>query len=143
MTILRARLGPAVLLVWLALWLCTSVAFAAANLSGSLTDPQGHAVSGASISLLRRADSSRRAALTNAEGQFSFEGIESGEYRLTAESSGFPILTKTLSVADGANSANFQFSAVASGQGTSSPFADPSKLPLFAAGRAGGMRDGT
>jgi hypothetical protein len=128
MTIPRAKPGSCLLVFWLG----SSVAFAAANLAGSLTDPQGHAVSGATISLLRRADSSRRAAVTNAEGQFAFEGIESGEYRLTAESSGFPILTKTLSVADGPNSANLQFSAVASQNQSVTVSADVSDAWVFA-----------
>jgi carboxypeptidase family protein len=114
------------------LWLCGSAALAAANLSGSLMDPQGRAVSGASISLLRRADSSRRAAKTNTEGQFSFGGLDTGEYRLTAESNGFPILTKTVSVGDGENSASLQFSAIASQNQSVTVSADVSDAGVFA-----------
>jgi hypothetical protein len=64
----------------------------ATSLSGILTDPQGHVVPGANISLLRRSDSTRRQTTTNQEGAYEFSSLPSGEYRLSAETSGFAIL---------------------------------------------------
>ncbi|PYT21039.1 MAG: hypothetical protein DMG57_40060 [Acidobacteria bacterium] len=99
------------------LWLCSIVpdALAASGLSGSLTDPQGRAVSGARIRLRRRADSSRRETRTDDQGRFSFGVIDSGEYRLSAEYVGFPVITRTFLVAAvGLETEDLQFSEVAS-----------------------------
>jgi hypothetical protein len=88
---------------------------AASGLSGSLTDPQGLAVSGATVRLLRRADSSRREVKTDDQGHFTFGGIDPGEYRLTAEFSGFPTIDRMIVVpVNGAKVENIQLSQVAS-----------------------------
>jgi hypothetical protein len=57
------------------------------KVSGTLKDPQGQAVAGASIALAGRA--ARRVAKTDASGQYSFEAVLAGEYNLTAEFPGF------------------------------------------------------
>jgi len=113
------------------LWLLGAGACTAASLSGTVTDPQGRAVAGASITLLRRADSSRRQAVTDTDGGFAFATIDPGEYRVTAESTGFPIVTQTLAVADGENTANLQFRAVASQNESVTVSADVSDAGLF------------
>ena len=88
---------------------------AVTGLSGSLSDPQRLAVSGATVRLLRRADSSRREVKTDDQGRFTFGGIDPGEYRLTAEFSGFPPIDRMIVVpANGAKVENIQFSQVAS-----------------------------
>ena len=76
------------------------------TLSGSISDPQGQAVSGANISLLRRADSTRRETKAGDGGGFSFGAVDAGEYRMTAEAPGFRILTRTVVIRaeDGAKS---------------------------------------
>ena len=120
---------PALLAI---LCVCAGSALAAPALSGSLTDPQGRAVSGATIRLLRRADASRRETKTDDQGQFSFASIDSGEYRLTAESAGFPILTRTVDVSqDGMRTENLQFSAVASNNESVTVSAEVSDVGLF------------
>jgi hypothetical protein len=92
------RLPVATLLViWLVV-LQSTLACAASVLSGSLSDPQGRIVVGATVRLLRRADSSRRETQTSEQGQFSFGALDPGEYRLTAESPGFSAITRTLVV---------------------------------------------
>src|SRR5271165_4001118 len=67
-----------------------------ATLAGTVTDPQGRAVPGVIVSIQRHADSSRQDTKTGEQGQFDFSAIEPGEYRLTVESAGFPIVTRTL-----------------------------------------------
>src|SRR5207245_1203155 len=109
---LRVQYAPLLLL-----WLCSMVpdALAASGLSGSLTDPQGRPVPGATIRLLRRADASRRETRTDDQGRFSFGAIDPGEYRLTAEYVGFPVIGRTFLVAAvGQQTENLQFSEVAS-----------------------------
>src|SRR5882762_11376653 len=116
---LKTKIFPRVLYApLLLLWLCSIVPDALATssgLSGSLTDPQDRAVSGATIRLLRRADASRRETRTDDQGRFSFGAIDPGEYRLTAEYVGFPVIGRTFLVdAVGPQTESLQFSEVAS-----------------------------
>ena len=63
---------------------------------------------------MRRADSSRREVKTDDLGSFHFHDIDAGEYKLTAEFSGFPTIYKMVVVRDeGAKVENLQFSQVA------------------------------
>src|SRR5713226_9667077 len=70
----------------------------ATGLSGSLTDPQGQVIPDATIRIWRRADSTRWETKTDAQGQFSFNRLDGGEYRLTADSPGFAVLSRTIAV---------------------------------------------
>ncbi len=107
-------------------------AFAATVFVGDLTDPQGRAVSKASISLLRRADSGRHQTKTDEQGRYSFEALENGEYRLTAEAPGFPIITRNIVITgNGTQTENLQFSQIASQNESVTVFADVSDVGLF------------
>ena len=109
-----------------------SCASAATLFSGAITDPQGKAVPGATIRLLRRADSSRIESRTDNEGMFSFPSLDGGEYRLTAEAPGFPVITKTISVpSNDSFSENLQFSQVASQNQSVTVSASVSDVGLF------------
>jgi hypothetical protein len=110
----------------------TPLALAASGLSGIVTDPQGSVVIGATISIQRRADSSRREVRSDFQGHFSFE-IDAGEYRLTAEFQGFAGITRTVVVSENAaETANIQFSDIASQTESVSVSADVSDAGLFA-----------
>ncbi|GAC1673911.1 MAG: hypothetical protein PVS2B2_07620 [Candidatus Acidiferrum sp.] len=113
--------------------LCGRGALAAADLSGRLTDPQGLAVSGASVHLVRYADSSRRGTKTDAQGHFSFQGIDAGVYKVTAEYAGFPVLTRTIVVAlNQTRVENLQFSKVETQSESVSVSADVTDAGLYA-----------
>ena len=115
--VIRFLVAQRICSVGLLLWVCSLAvqAGAATDLTGSLTDPQGQLVSDATIRLLRRADSTSRETNIDAHGQFSFTNLDSGEYRLTAESPGFAVLTQTIAVqAEGQQTENLQFSGLAS-----------------------------
>jgi len=115
--VIRFLVAQRICSVGLLLWVCSLAvqAGAATDLTGSLTDPQGQLVSDATIRLLRRADSTSRETKIDAQGQFSFTNLDSGEYRLTAESPGFAVLTQTIAVqAEGQQTENLQFSGLAS-----------------------------
>jgi hypothetical protein len=117
----------------LLLLLCAAAAASpTASLSGLLTDPQGHTVSNASITLLRRADSTRRQGLSGADGRFAFVDLEPGEYRLSAESAGFPILTKSVLILDQANTFDLQFATLATQNQSVIVTADASDSNVFA-----------
>src|SRR5215475_1402976 len=120
----------AFMLCWFSL--CAPAALAAASLSGNVTDPQGSVVSGASVRLLRRADSSNLTTQTDSEGQFSFSNVDSGDYRLTAEYPGFRLITRTIVFSGGPQTENIQFSDIASQGESVTVSADVSDLGLFA-----------
>ncbi len=83
-----------------------------ANFSGTITDPSGRAVSGATVSLLQRANANRQEARTDAKGVFTFGLLEPGEYRVIAEAAGFPILTRNVAITAAAtHTEDFQFTA--------------------------------
>ncbi len=62
---------------------------ATATLSGTVIDPQGAVISGASVKITDRAKAFERTATTNGEGYFSFSQLAPSNYRLTVEQSGF------------------------------------------------------
>jgi hypothetical protein len=111
--------------------LCDASAATAAALSGNLTDPQGNLVAGATVSLLRRADSSRNETQTNSQGRFSFVTVPPGEYRLTAEFPGFDPITRMIVLCDGDQVGNVQFSGIASQSESVTVSADVSDVGLF------------
>jgi hypothetical protein len=109
------------------------LALAASGLSGNVTDPQGSVVVGATISIQRRADSSRREAQTDNQGHFLFAVIDGGEYRLTAECAGFAGITRTVVVSENAvQIADIQFAGIALQTESVSVSADISDAGLFA-----------
>jgi Carboxypeptidase regulatory-like domain len=120
-----------VFMLW-PLALCAPAAAAAASLSGNVTDPQGSVVAGATVRLLRRADSSRRETQTDDQGQFSFSKVDAGEYRLTAEYPGFSPITRTIVLSDGSRGENIQLSSIASHSESVTVSADVSDIGLFA-----------
>ena len=85
----------------LALWCLAVVSgFAATSLSGRVLDPGGGVVPGATIRLIRLADSSQVQTRADSEGQFSFGNLDAGDYSLMAEFPGFTPATRTLALAD-------------------------------------------
>jgi len=105
----------------------------ASTLTGTLIDPQTRAVPGVTIHLVRRADSSRRETKTDDEGRFSFEALDGGEYRLSAEAPGFPAITRTVVVSgDAEQTENLQFSKLASQNESVTVSADVSDSGLYA-----------
>ena len=107
-------------------------AYGASGFAGNLTDPQGRAVANATISLLRRADSGRHTAKTDGQGHYIFEGLDVGEYRLTAEAEGFPVITRNIAITGSdSQTENLQFSQTASQNQSVTVTADVSDLGLF------------
>jgi len=105
----------------------------AATLSGTVTDPSGHTVTSTTISLLRRADSNRHETKTDANGQFTFQSLDVGEYRFTAEALGFPIVTRNIAInLVAAQTENVQFTATAAQAQSVTVTGDISDLGLFA-----------
>jgi hypothetical protein len=82
----------AVLTLWLLILLLQSAAFGQAgrsNVRGTVTDPQGGAVAGASVTLTNAERNFTRTQVTTDEGGYIFTAIPPGTYRLEVESRGF------------------------------------------------------
>ncbi len=59
------------------------------NIVGTVTDPSGASVPNATVALVNTGTDARRAAQTNAQGEYSFTILDAGKYQLTVEASGF------------------------------------------------------
>jgi hemoglobin/transferrin/lactoferrin receptor protein len=59
------------------------------KINGTVKDPDGAVVSGASVSLLNAHRAVISATTTDAEGRFTLEGIAPGDYQLSVEGAGF------------------------------------------------------
>jgi iron complex outermembrane receptor protein len=75
----------------------------AGSLSGRITDPQGAAVSGATITLYARATNARATTVTDEHGSYRFERLTEGDYVVEATSAGFGRFSRTFRVERGAN----------------------------------------
>jgi outer membrane cobalamin receptor len=79
-------------LILAAIFSLNSVAFAAQSkgrVEGTISDPQSGKVTDASVLLIDMAGISRYQTRTDSEGEFLFDGVTSGRYRLKVETSGF------------------------------------------------------
>jgi len=84
------------------LFLFSGWACAASGVAGQVTDPQGKAVAGADVTLVRRSDVFQMEKKTDGQGRFQFPSVEAGEYRLTAEAAGFPAVSRDIRVSGNA-----------------------------------------
>ena len=79
------------------------------RLSGTVTDPSGAIVSGASVRLLDENTGVIAATTTESNGQYSFSGVSTGNYRVEVERPGFQKSVITgLNVTPGENQMNSQ-----------------------------------
>jgi hypothetical protein len=79
-------------LVTLSLVACLSIAAfgqSLTSLNGSIVDPTGAAVPGASITLTNTENNSKRESTSDASGKYSFLAVPPGSYRLLAKKTGF------------------------------------------------------
>lgn len=90
--ILVGRAGAALFALPLALLLLAAPASAqtgTATVRGTVLDPQGNAVPGATVTLSNEAKKFSRAQVTNEEGGYSFVAVPPDTYRVEAEARGF------------------------------------------------------
>ena len=92
----------------------TNILAGSTGLTGKLTDPTGASIPGVTMRLRRLADSSRREVKSDDSGRYTFSPLDPGEYRLEAESPGFPVIARTFLVAAGIiTTEDVQFSKLA------------------------------
>ena len=68
------------------------------SVSGTITDPTGAIVPGASVHITNAASGYNRTATTDAAGQYRFFNVPFNPYRLTVTATGFNTVTKTIDV---------------------------------------------
>ena len=74
-----------------------------ASLSGTVKDPQGAAVPGASLTLVSRTGSAGSATTSGASGAYHFRGLPEGDYLVRVEAPGFaPFLAEDIHLGEGA-----------------------------------------
>ena len=56
---------------------------------GTVKDPQGNLVAGASVKLVNVTTNAERSTTTSSDGLFSFEAVQVGDYRIEVEATGF------------------------------------------------------
>jgi Carboxypeptidase regulatory-like domain len=86
--------------LWPALWLppCTSIATAASQISGHITDPSGGVVSGVTVRLIGTTGGAVGNTTSDSNGDFDFNSIPDGKYTVAAERPGFDSLGVTVTV---------------------------------------------
>ncbi len=84
-----------------ALWFSDVRAQPSAQLSGNVVDATGLPLAGATVTLRGAVG---KETLTNAEGQFDFQGLAGGKYELTASTHGFGPVRQTIQIAAGERS---------------------------------------
>jgi hypothetical protein len=65
------------------------------TVTGTVTDPEGAVVAGASVTLTNVATGVSRASITNGEGLYRFDAVDPGTYKIAFQVSGFAILENT------------------------------------------------
>jgi Carboxypeptidase regulatory-like domain/Ankyrin repeats (3 copies) len=60
-----------------------------ASISGTINDPNGEAIPGATVTISNPAANLIRVNISNDLGMYQFQGLEAGTYKLTIEASGF------------------------------------------------------
>src|SRR5437870_2318789 len=94
---INRSLTSVVLGLWAAIMI-SSPAFAQSvtgNISGSVTDPNGAVVAGASVTLVNDQTKDKRDQVTNDSGRFNFASVQPGVYALRIEHAGFETLLRT------------------------------------------------
>lgn len=108
---------------WIGVWLLAMIgivpslysASPADRLYGQVRDPQGAAVAGAKVKLLSKAGAVLQSVAADPQGRFDFRDIDSGSYRVTAESTSFaPVGADVTVVEDQAVEVVLQFLRLAS-----------------------------
>src|SRR6202048_4729231 len=101
-----------------------------ASIQGVVTDPQGNAVSGATVTLKNMETNQASTATTNDSGVYNFNGLPPSKYSITVESTGFKqkVLVEVVVIAEQANAVNIQLEI---GQVTDSVTVNGDSTPLI------------
>ena len=85
----RARQTIAMLFVFAILALSAFGQAGTSSVTGVVTDPQAQAVVGATVTLVSAQQGTRRTAITDSSGNYTFSSVQPGSYSIEVEASGF------------------------------------------------------
>jgi hypothetical protein len=110
MNVFKISLRALGMLTCLTLVLCSAHGQYRASIQGVVTDPQGSAVSGATVTLTNLETSQTLTATTDDNGVYNFNALAPSKYSLTVEMGGFKkkVLESVGVIADQANALNVQ-----------------------------------
>src|SRR5215831_7179511 len=80
---------PVLVIIPLVSWTCVWGQFGASTIRGTVTDPSGAVVSGATVTITNLQTNQSRSQVTKGAGTYSFELIPPGEYKVEIEAKGF------------------------------------------------------
>jgi len=92
--LLSSRLSLVVILI-LGLSFAVRTQSVTGSISGVVTDANGSALPGASVTLISEQNRVSRTAVSNEEGRFSFASVQPGMYSVKIEKQGFQTLVRT------------------------------------------------
>src|ERR1700681_106591 len=101
-----------------------------ASIQGVVTDPQGNAVSGATVTLKNMETNQASTATTDDSGVYNFNGLPPSKYSITVEITGFKkkVLVDVGVIAEQANAVNVQLEL---GQATETVTVNGDSTPLI------------
>ena len=85
----KMKWGLPVLLILFVSWTCAWGQLGASTIRGTITDPSGAAVPGATVTITNLQTNMSRTLTTTASGTYSFELIPPGDYKVEIEAKGF------------------------------------------------------
>jgi len=84
------------------------------RIAGTVLDPEGATVAGATVSLINAAGSAVRSTTTDGQGSFGIEGVAAGSYQLSAEAPAFVSVVASVGVSGGQRDVTLQFQQITS-----------------------------
>ncbi|MGB2671429.1 MAG: TonB-dependent receptor [Candidatus Acidiferrum sp.] len=130
MNVSKIFLRALLMLACMTVVLCSAHGQYRASIQGVVTDPQGAAVSGATVTLKNLETSQTLTTTTDANGIYNFNALAASKYSLTAEKTGFTkkVLESIGVIADQANAVNLQLEV---GEVTQSVTVNGDSTPLM------------
>src|SRR5215471_526330 len=80
---------PVLVIILLVSWTCVWGQFGASTIRGTVTDPSGAVVSGATVTITNLQTNQSRSQATKGAGTYSFDLIPPGDYKVEIEGKGF------------------------------------------------------
>jgi hypothetical protein len=110
MNVFKISLRALAFLACMAVVLCSAQGQYRASIQGVVTDPQGSAVSGATVTLKNLDTNQELVATTDDSGVYNFSALAANKYSITVEKTGFKkkVLENVGIIADQANAMNLQ-----------------------------------